>query len=82
MAILTSTSCDIWSSHMLLLRIQIFWDMTLYHWVNGSSRIKELNAFNFKDQALQEGFLTLQCRYYVPSKCQNPLALQHSATSH
>jgi len=45
---------------MVLLRIQILWDMTLYHWVNGSSHLKELNAFNFKDQALQEGFLTLQ----------------------
>jgi len=60
MAILRSTCCDIWSSHMVLVRIQIFWDMTLYHWVNGSSHFKELNAFNFKDQALQEVFLPLK----------------------
>jgi hypothetical protein len=36
------------------MRIQVFWDVMLCHWVSGSIVSKDSSAFSFKDQAVQK----------------------------
>lgn len=50
--------------------------------MNGSSHFKELNAFIFKDQAVQEGFLTLKIKKVIcsfkMSESTHPITQHHT----
>ena len=55
---------------LVLLRIQVHWDVMPCQWANGVSILKNHNTFILKDQGVLD---------YVPLKCQDP---KHLTTQH
>ena len=76
---------EIWGYHSIVLRIQVFWDVTLCYWVVSFELLKECSTFIFKGQAVQEDHTfpleLLRWGHGIPSTHWEPLTWQHSIIS-